>query len=317
MDLIVPPPEIARAGLRMLKMVAMADGELHDLERRLLEGAQEHILRTDFDLDALEPITPEALAEAVPIPDLRERILSAAVIMALIDGEATEPEGKLLRTIADAFGIQSQALKDVQRLIDKHLLIARIDIARRAFIGQRARAYVSEQGVRGFVRALKGVFGIEDAKLAARYRALADSPPGTLGRGYYDFVTKNEFSFPGEKNSGPEVILFHDCVHVLTEYDTSSIEETQIASFQAGMLKKDPLFGMLFMLAQFHLGVQVTPTTGPEKLVADPKLMLEAFVRGTQVNRDLCVDWNPWDDFHRPVAELRRELNIQPRRSHS
>lgn len=314
MELVIPPPEVANAGLRALKMVAMADGELHELERRLLNAAQAHILRTDFDLSALEPITPAALAQAVELPELRERILSAAIIMALIDGEATEAEGKLLAGFADAFGIESQALTDVQRMIDKHLLIARMDITRRAFIGQRGRSYVREQGIRGLVRALRAVIGIEDPKLAARYHALADFEPGTLGREYYDFVKRNEFSFPGEKDAAPEPILFHDCLHVLADYGTDSLEETQIASFQAGILKKDPLFGMLFMLAQFHLGLQVTPTTGPEKLVAEPALMLEAFVRGTRVNRDLCVDWNPWDDFERPVEELRRELAIEPRR---
>jgi tellurite resistance protein len=314
MELMIPPPEVAEAGLRGLKMVAMADGELHELERRLLNGAQEHILHTDFDLDALEPITPEELAQAVELPELRERILSAAIIMALIDGEATEAEGTLLAAYADAFGIDSQALADVQRIIDRHLLIARMDITRRAFIGQRGRAYVREQGIRGLVRALRAVVGIEDPKLAARYHALADYAPGTLGRSYHEFVARNGFSFPGEKDSAPEPILFHDCLHVLAEYDTDSLEETQIASFQAGILKKDPLFGMLFMLAQFHLGLQVTPTTGPEKLVADPGLMLEAFVRGTKVSRDLCVDWNPWDDFERPLEELRREFAIEPRR---
>lgn len=109
------------------------------------------------------------------------------------------------------------------------------------------------------------------------------------------------------------MIVFHDCLHVLAEYDTVSLEETQIASFQAGVLKRDPLFGLLFMLAQFHLGLQVTPTTGPEKLVADPGLMLAAFVRGAKVTRDLCTDWRPADDFARPISELRALYNIAPR----
>jgi hypothetical protein len=36
MDLITVPPDVAHAGLRALKMIALADGELHGLERRLL-----------------------------------------------------------------------------------------------------------------------------------------------------------------------------------------------------------------------------------------------------------------------------------------
>jgi ubiquinone biosynthesis protein Coq4 len=160
---------------------------------------------------------------------------------------------------------------------------------------------------------LRTVLGFENAGLAARYRALGEQPRGTLGREYFEYIGANEFSFPGERGGAPEVIVFHDCLHVLAEYETTIIEETQIASFQAGMLKKDPVFGLVFMLAQFQLGLQITPVAKPEKRAADPHLMLEAFVRGTKVNRDLCVDWTPQLDFARSVEDLRRQYNIEPR----
>jgi hypothetical protein len=313
MELLTPPIDIARAGLRALKTLAFADGELHALERRLLESVQQYILKSEFDLDALPAITPAELAAAVTEPIYRERILSAAVITVLIDGEATPSEGALLEAYATAFGIASRAVTDVMRLIDNQLMAMRIDIARRSFMGQRGRAYLADEGIRGFVRILRGVFGVEDASLAERYRALEQMAPGTLGREYFEFIRRSHFNLPGEKNGPPEVILFHDCLHVLAGYETDSLEETQIASFQAGVLKKDSVFGLLFMLAQFHLGVQVTPVTAGEKLVADPALMLEAFVRGTKVTRDLCVDWRPAEDFGRTVDELRREYNIEPR----
>jgi ubiquinone biosynthesis protein Coq4 len=190
----------------------------------------------------------------------------------------------------------------------------RIDVARRSFIGQRGRAYLADQGIRGFARTVRSLLGIENPTLAACYQALEQLPRGTLGREYFEFVRKNDFSLPGEKHAPPEVIVFHDCLHVLGGYDTVSLEETQIACFQAGMLRKDPLYGLLFMLSQFHLGLQMTPVTGPEKMLADPVLMLEAFARGTKVTRDLCVDWRPQDDFERTVEDLRRGYNIEPRR---
>ena len=61
--------------------------------------------------------------------------------------------------------------------------------------------------------------------MAARCRALERFPEGSLGRGYFDFVIRNHFSFPVEKGAAPEPIVFHDCLHVLAEYDTSAIEE--------------------------------------------------------------------------------------------
>ncbi|HKU42900.1 MAG TPA: hypothetical protein VJR89_32295 [Polyangiales bacterium] len=313
MQLIAPAPDIALAGLRALKTVALADGDLHSLERRLIEGVQRHILQTSFELDLLEPIQPQQLAAAVEPAELRERILAACVLIALIDGQPSAAEAELLQAYAAAFGLQSAAVRDVQRLIDHQLLVLRADIARRSFLGQRGRAYLAERGVRGFARTVRALLGIENPKLAKQYQAYQDLPRGTLGREYVEFVRANGFALPGEPNGAPEVVVFHDCLHVLGGYDTTSIEETQIASFQAGMLKRDAVFGLLFMLAQFHLGVQVTPITAAERLVADPDLMLQAFARGSKVNRDLCTEWDPTQDFHRTVDELRREYNIQPR----
>jgi hypothetical protein len=86
-----------------------------------------------------------------------------------------------------------------------------------------------------------------------------------------------------------------------------------IASFQAGLMKKQPMFGMFFMLAQFQLGIQVTPVTSAESMQANPELMVKALLRGTHVNRDLTADWDPWDDFEKSVLELRRTYNIVPR----
>src|SRR5262245_9577353 len=313
MQLTAPSPDIALAGLRALKAVALADGELHALERQLIDSAQRHILKTSFDLDVLEPIGPTQLSAAVEPAEMRERILTACVLVALIDGQASVHEAALLHAYANAFGMQSAAVRDVQRLIDDQRLVLRADIARRSFLGQRGRAYLAERGVRGFARTVRALLGIENPKLAAQYQALQDLPRGTLGREYVEFVRANGCALPGEPNGAPELVVFHDCLHVLGGYDTTSIEETQIASFQAGMLKRDAVFGLLFMLAQFHLGVQITPITAAERLVADPDLMLRAFVRGSKVKRDLCTEWDPTLDFHRSLDDLRREYNIEPR----
>ncbi|HKP61948.1 MAG TPA: hypothetical protein VJV78_34690 [Polyangiales bacterium] len=296
-----------------MKTIALADGELHELERKLIASAQQHILKTGFELDALEPITAAQLAEEVASPELRDRIVSACLLVALIDGEASHSEVAQLEAFASELGVTSQALRDVRRLVDDQLLVMRLDIARRSFLGQRGRAYLSQHGLRGLGRTVRSLIGIENRGLAARYQVLAELPRGTLGREYVEFVRANDFALPGEPNGAPEVVLFHDCLHVLGGYATSSIEETQIAAFQAGMLRREPMFGLLFMLAQFQLGVQITPITGAEKRVADPDLMLRAFIRGCNVNRDMCTDWDPAQDLQRSVDELRLAYNILPR----
>jgi tellurite resistance protein len=313
MKLITPSPEVAHAALGALKSVALVDGAAHELEQRFFDSVQEHILGTSLDFVSLEPIAPSELAKRVTDPEIRERVLSACIVMALIDSDLDPAEGALLEEIAHALELSSYALRDVQRMLNKSFLLARIDVARRSFLGQRGRAYFAEHGVVGVARTARALLGIENKSLAARYQALEHNPRGTLGREYFEFVRQNGFALPGEKGGAPEVVVFHDCLHVLGGYQTSSIEETQIASFQAGMLEKDPIFGLLFMLAQFHIGVQITPITAAEKGVAAPELMMAAFVRGTQVNRDMCVDWIPQHDFDRTLTELRAAYNINPR----
>ena len=201
----------------------------------------------------------------------------------------------------------------MHKLVDEHLLRFRLDILRRSFFGQRGVDFVKHRGIRGLVSVVGNLLQIENPAMTARYRALESFPEGSLGRGDFDFVTRNHFSFPGEKGAGPEPIVFHDCLHVLAEYDTSAIEETQIAAFQAGTMQQGAIYGLLFPLAQFHLGVAITPVTKAETDVIDPELWIKAFVRGTRTNRDLASSWQPWDDFARPVAELRREYGIEPR----
>ncbi|MDG2336177.1 MAG: hypothetical protein P8Q97_18380 [Myxococcota bacterium] len=312
MKLQKPPPEIARMGLRGMKMVVNADGEFHSLERGLMNAVQKNILGTEFDLDDLEDITPRELAEGLP-EVFQEQFFNGCLIAALIDGEASISEGALLDEYSSEFGIKSPELKNFHRAIDHHLLLFRFDVARRSFLGQRLKKRVQEEGIRGITSLVRGLVKSHEPKLADRYRSLESRAEGTLGRSYFEFVRNNQFSLPGEVGGPPEPIVFHDCLHVLAEYETSPLEETQIASFQAGLLREQPMFGLFFMLAQFQLGIQVTPITGAESNQVDPELMIKALVRGTHVNRDLTTNWDPWDDFDEPIVDLRHKYNILPR----
>lgn len=65
MELTTPPLEIAHAGLRAMKTAALANGELHELELRMLAAARQHVLKSSFDVDTLEPITPDQVAASV------------------------------------------------------------------------------------------------------------------------------------------------------------------------------------------------------------------------------------------------------------
>ncbi|AKF03151.1 hypothetical protein DB32_000300 [Sandaracinus amylolyticus] len=292
--------------------MCIADGELSALERAFLRGVQDHVLHSHVDLDALEPIATDALAAAIAPGAHRERVLAGAVIAACVDGRATDDEVDVLARLATALELDPAPVRTARRLAKRHLLLARVDIARRALAGHKVRQTVREEGVIAMVAQLMPMMGIADHALAARYRSLAASPAGTLGRAYFDFVESNGFSFPGEPGAGPEIIVVHDCLHVLGGYGTSPADEIEVASFQAGCHGGDPLYGLLFGLAQYHLGVQVAPVAPAESMHADPERMMRAFARGCRVERDMWSDFRPWDHFAKPLDALRAELNVLP-----
>ncbi|NUP07501.1 MAG: hypothetical protein HOW73_15740 [Polyangiaceae bacterium] len=307
------PSEVAHAGLRALKTVCAISRGIDPLEAQFIDGLQRHLLGTSFDIASLEPITGEELARAVPPGEFRERIIGGMVVAACIDGEASPAEIAVIEAFSKALDVDSPVLKTGRHLANQQLLGARVDIARRAMMGYKVRGVLREDGLPGLVRQMLPMLGVSNDDTAARYRALESYAAGTLGRGYYDFVTSNQFSFPGEKYAGPEIIVIHDVLHVLGGYGTTAEEEVQVAAFQAACHHVDQFHSLLFAIAQFHLGVQMAPVSPPEKLKADPELMMKAFARGAKVSRDVWAELVPWDNFARPIDDIRNELNIEPR----
>lgn len=313
MKLSPVPQDVARAGLRALKTICAASGGIVPLEASFLDGVQRHLLGTSFDIDGLEPIDEHELAAAVPTGDFRERIIGGMVIASCIDGEATPAEMETIERYAKALDVDPDVLRTGRYLAAEQFLLARIDIARRALPGYKAAQIFREEGLPAVIKQILPLLGVANETTAARYRALASYPEGTLGRAYHDFIVRNRFSFPGEKHAGPEAIVLHDTLHVLGDYGTTAEEEVQVAAFQAACHDDRPFHGLLFALAQFHLGIAMTPVSSPEKLRADPEAMLKALARGAKIPRDMWADFEPWEHFGRPIADVRRELRIEPR----
>ena len=106
-------------------------------------------------------------------------------------------------------------------------------------------------------------------------------------------------------------MVFHDCVHVLAGYGTTIPEEANVVAFQGGFQNYDPLHTLLFVVAQFHLGIAISPVAGAKHMgITNMEAVVKSFVLGTQCKRDLSDGWDPWVDFDTPVDELRERYNI-------
>jgi hypothetical protein len=303
----------ALVGLRAMKAVALANGVFATEERELIDAAA-RALGLDVNADDLEPATPEAVADAVPDETWRHRVLQAMVAMALVDGEATRDELAVIQRFSQTMNVGDPWVRNLERILDGHLLRLRIDMARRIPAASKAFAETwKEEGLRGLWRLIQVLRkkGVSDPEIAWRYKQLGLLPEGTLGRAYWKHMTERRFAFSGEPGGMLERQNHHDLTHVLTGYDTDPAGECQIAAFYAGYEGQDP-FGFVFMvLVMFQLGIKLGPAE-PAKMKLDPERVLRAMRRGAQINTDLTDHWDYWPLLDRPIDEVRRKYNIVP-----
>jgi uncharacterized tellurite resistance protein B-like protein len=312
MELKIPSPEQAYWGLRAIKTVAMADGALDESERHLLTSIQS-MLGTNYPVDQLEPITPQELARALPDRQIRHQLVQGLIVTSLIDGKPNEQETELVERFAEALEVQAPEVQDLRFLLNGEMLRLRIDLARRFWLREKVKEIWNTEGIRGIFKFVGGMIGkYENAELAARYQALEQYPPGSLGREYWAYCRRNGFPLPGEKGGAAEQILFHDCAHVLSGYGTTPEEEVQVACFSAGFQRRDPWAFVFFVLLQFHVGFRMTPVTTARTGFFDPVKAMIAIRRGAAMNVDLNNGWDYWPVMGEQVEELRKRYNILP-----
>ncbi len=306
---------IATAGLSGLLAISRMDGETSERALSFMRAIRDHLMRVEVDLETLKPGTPAALAKAVPEAEWRERILRGMTLIAMVDGEPSPARLALLDETATAFEIDAAPVQTFRELLKQRIQMIHIDIARRSFVRQAAKAYIKDEGSHAVLDIAKGLLGKTDTALAERYHTLDTYPKETFGRAYADFIGRNGFSYPGELGGPPPPVMRHDCCHVLGGYGTTPAEECAVVSFQAGFEKADPFFVILFALAQFEIGVGASPFLPGMKGQADPARMFAGLEHGTHVNTDLIGDaaFDPWKEFSRSLEDVRATYAIPPR----
>lgn len=314
------PDELtARLGLGALLAVAQfcAGGDRIDpAERRTIEAIRDHLVhQPQIKLETLTPLTPEALADQLNDPIWRARILRGMTVVALMDGQLSEERLAYLHRACGALGVGDEVVNTYANLVHERMGLVRLDMARRGFLAGTLRDFLGRGRLEAAMQLARYALKQSDPALAARYRALADLPEGTLGHAYITFIDANGFSVPGEPGGPPPPIARHDCMHVLGGYGTTPAEEGGVAGFQAGMSRgSDPFFSILLVLAEFQLGRSVVPVeTGVHQQDLDPEVLFQGLERGLQVNHNLIGDWDLFTDVAVPVDTLRSRYGIPPR----
>lgn len=318
MTFLIPTHDQARAGLRAMKTVLTAAGPLTPVRREALAAVQRHLLRTDYDIDALPAITPAELAAALDDPALRAQLVSGMAVFSFASDAAEPAELLAIEAFAAELGVQPAQVAQLRKLNEERLVTLKIDVARRGLGGAAMKQLYEEQGFRGVVKNLASFAGLwENHEVAERYRGLQNYADGTLGKELWRFYKTNGFSFPGEKHGAPEALLPHDLSHVLAGYGTDFQSEGLVLGFQAGYRKQDPFSVLVFLLLNAQHGVKLTPLAEPTRSFYSDKPgaideVVRAFARGVKTKIDLTDRWDFWAVMDRQVAELRKEYGIEP-----
>ena len=82
-----------------------------------------------------------------------------------------------------------------------------------------------------------------------------------------------------------------------------------------GVRGGQPLGGfafVMFAIIQFHLGIKVTPATGPQTGLFDVPKVLRAAQRGAACKVDLSDRWDPFPVTGMPLDQVRADYGIPP-----
>ncbi|MEM7080114.1 MAG: Coq4 family protein [Pseudomonadota bacterium] len=155
---------------------------------------------------------------------------------------------------------------------------------------------------------------------------LARCAPGTLGRGYYDFVVDNQLldkfavnyrafneklHSSGKLDRLPEDMSFmmvrgtqiHDYLHVLAGYDSSPYGELALAAFYLAQLRF-PYHAMRMAVTFGHAAF-----VNPEITVDAMDAIVDGWSRGRGSDNLNFAAWE--DELDTPVSELRERFSIQ------
>lgn len=317
---ITPPAAVVPFGLRAMAMIARAaPGGLVDTHRTMLDTVQRVMLGTQVDIATLPDIDLDTLAEHFSDPALSRQLIRGMVVLSLAVGPPSDDQTALIRRFAHALGVDEPAIRTIDHLAREELVTFLADLHRRSNLRDYLENQYRAQGIVSVVKGLLQFRGIlHDDALAGRFRALAELPPGTLGRSFYDHYTVNGFAFPGEKGGFPLGALFHDFGHVIAGYDTTPEGELQIACFQAGYRQtENAFFTILFAVLIHTAGVNVAPIPMPRHpgRIGEGELfaqMIHALERGSQLATDLGDNWDFWPLTELELADVRRSLGVPP-----
>jgi hypothetical protein len=234
------PDEVLLVARGIATAAAPADG-LTNAQAGLLQAITLALTGELVDYTDLEPVDAPTLAARLAHrdPAYRRRIVHHMVLGELILVPLPEDVALRVAEYAEALGVQDDFIRIARRYSQGALGVAWVDLRRSGFterwnVDRMAPLYTSATMEDPF-----DAPGL-DPDLAARWRAFADLPTGTLGRETWRMYEMRRWDPPGTPTGASAFLAQHDFVHVIADYGTNLPGEMEVFGL-IGRADPDPM----------------------------------------------------------------------------
>jgi hypothetical protein len=308
--------EVAWLGRGIVTAVRPSTGhtQLQDL---LLKAVFESMTGFSIDPDAIEPIDAEEFATGLAQRNLefRTRIVQVMLLGELILMPLPDEVSERVERFAGALGVD-EGMIDVARDFAKGSMgLALVDFDRNGYTANWDEARCDMLHTTAHLEEAWQM-APSDPELAARWAALEQYPPGSLGRRVSEFYRSRGFMYPGLPGSAPPYLAQHDWVHILADYGTTVESELEVFGLIGRAIPDFKGFSLLAMVVSlFETGYLPSAAglfqadKGHLSRKGMPERLGDAMRRGALCGKDLMgIDWFSYADA--PVVEVRRMLNV-------
>lgn len=293
--------ELAEPAVRALVGACAVDDGPTDEQRRIITALAHAYFGLDLDPATLDPLSPGRTADFFGDHDEKHRLVEMMIVLELSRHPASDDQARLVEAYADALGID----EPMQHLVRDYVADDRAAVA-----ADFARFSAGTTTEPHFV-------GVDERAVPGDLRALESCPPGSLGRGFFDFYQRYDLRFPGEPGGGHVSLVAHDMSHVVAGYEPNPIDEIALQAMLTSACDGEQHFSSLVAsLSLFEIGMLPFDNIEPKVAVLARPGAVEAFAdavrRGASCERDFAT-MDHWAVIDQPLDTLRRELNVVPR----
>lgn len=292
-----------------------------DVQPQLLGAIFSALFNFDEDFRTLPAATIDEVAAAFPNAEQRREIVDLMLICELCLHEIPAKLSDSIDRWAADLGVNDIDLTVARELAQGAQARAQYDLYRNGFWGACTEidpafsALIEANGARAFALTITA-----DPLESARWAALEHCPPGSLGRGVWDFYKQRNFAYPGTPGAASKGESHHDWVHVLSDYGTSPMGEVEVGAFRM-TTTDDPGAALTFIagqLAFYQGGIMPSALTGLHgdhilEKPGGPERVADALRRGRECTFDTYHMFDFFTVASEPLEALRERWNFVPK----